>query len=150
MSRYSDQHHEHQDHDKMRTVLREGKPSHMTVASVPKPKIEYPTDAILRITTAAICGTDLHTFHGKFGSPTPPWPMGHEAIGVVIEIGKAVKTVKVGQKFVVPDLPDDGHLNLTVPTIGELAGFGFGPLLGNLGGCQGTPCSHFSAPYHHY
>jgi len=122
----------------MRAVFWEGKPFHVSVKDTPVPTIQTPDDAIVRLTTAAICGSDLHTFHGKFGSPTPPWGMGHEGIGVVVEVGDAVSTIKVGDWVIVPDSPDDGHLNLTPPTDEQQGIFGFGPILGNLGGLQGT------------
>lgn len=48
----------------MCAVVREGKPYEMVVRHVPRPKIELPEDAIVRITTAAICGSDLHVYHG--------------------------------------------------------------------------------------
>jgi len=60
------------------------------------PKIVEPTDAILRISAACVCGSDLWPYRGiqPIGKPTP---MGHEYVGVVEEIGSAVKTIKRGQ-----------------------------------------------------
>ena len=136
--------HEHHDYhhskDKMRAVVWEGKPFEMSVKSVPRPRILAKEDAIVRITTAAICGTDLHTYHGIFGSENPPWGMGHEAIGIVIEVGAATKTIKVGDRVIVPDAPADGHLDLkaSAAPLQGVTGFGFGKDFGNLGGLQGT------------
>jgi threonine dehydrogenase-like Zn-dependent dehydrogenase len=124
--------------DTMRAVFWEGKPFHVSVKDTPKPTIQTPDDAIVRLTTAAICGTDLHIFHGKFGSTTPPWGLGHEGIGIVTEVGDNVTTVKVGDWVIVPDEPDDGRLDLTPPTAEQDAFFGFGPTFGNLGGLQGV------------
>src|SRR3954468_3412553 len=61
-----------------------------------EPRIEKPTDAILRISATCVCGSDLWPYRGiqKIAQPTP---MGHEYCGVVEEVGSAVKTVKAGQ-----------------------------------------------------
>jgi threonine dehydrogenase-like Zn-dependent dehydrogenase len=63
---------------------------------VSEPKIEKPTDAIIRIAATCVCGSDLWPYRGiqKIAGPTP---MGHEYCGVVEEVGNAVKTVKPGQ-----------------------------------------------------
>lgn len=121
----------------MKSVIWEGKPFHMAVKDIPKPTIIAKDDAVVRITSAAICGTDLHTFHGIFGSSEPPWPMGHEGMGIVIETGPGCNAVKVGDRVVIPALPDDGHLNVEPPSFSDLTAFGFGPDFGNLGGTQG-------------
>jgi threonine dehydrogenase-like Zn-dependent dehydrogenase len=122
----------------MRAVVWEGKPFHVSVKDIPKPTIENPGDAIIQITTAAICGSDLHTFHGKLGSPNPPWAMGHEGVGIVIEVGDAVSNTKVGDWVIVPDIPDNGHIELAPPPSSSDALYGFGSLFGNIGGLQGT------------
>lgn len=63
---------------------------------VPEPKIEKPTDAIIRISVACVCGSDLWGYRGI--SPVKsPTPMGHEYCGVVEEVGRDVKHVKPGQ-----------------------------------------------------
>jgi threonine dehydrogenase-like Zn-dependent dehydrogenase len=122
----------------MRAVFWEGKPFHVSVKDTPKPTIQDPGDAIVRLTTGAICGSDLHTYHGLLGSPTPPWPMGHEGIGIVTEVGGNVTTVKVGDYVIIPDEPDDGHLDLAPPPLIDDSIFGFGPAFGDLGGLQGA------------
>jgi threonine dehydrogenase-like Zn-dependent dehydrogenase len=60
------------------------------------PKIVKPTDAIIRISSACVCGSDLWPYHGiqPFAQPTP---MGHEYCGIVEEVGRAVKSIKPGQ-----------------------------------------------------
>lgn len=60
------------------------------------PRIEKPTDAILRISATCVCGSDLWPYRG-IQKVTQPTPMGHEYCGVVEEVGSAVKTVKPGQ-----------------------------------------------------
>lgn len=49
----------------MKAAVWEGKPFHMTVKNWPVPRIRDPSDVVVRLTTAAICGTDLHDYHGK-------------------------------------------------------------------------------------
>jgi threonine dehydrogenase-like Zn-dependent dehydrogenase len=66
---------------------------------VPEPKILKPTDAIIRLSAACICGSDLWPFRGE-NKVTAPMNMGHEYCGIVEEVGSAVKTVRKGQ-FVV-------------------------------------------------
>jgi len=66
---------------------------------VPEPKIEKPTDAILRLAVSCVCGSDLWSYRG-IQPVTEPTPMGHEYCGYVEEVGSAVKSVKPGQ-FVV-------------------------------------------------
>jgi threonine dehydrogenase-like Zn-dependent dehydrogenase len=70
------------------------------VEDLPDPKIEEPTDALVRVTATAICGSDLHFLHGK--APLLPGdPLGHEAVGMVEEIGHDVRGVVVGDRVVV-------------------------------------------------
>src|SRR5690242_15127545 len=64
-----------------------------------EPRIVEPTDAILRVSAACVCGSDLWPYRG-IGDPTWPMPMGHEYAGIVEEVGDAVETVRPGQ-FVV-------------------------------------------------
>ncbi|HXY00530.1 MAG TPA: zinc-dependent alcohol dehydrogenase family protein [Candidatus Limnocylindrales bacterium] len=66
---------------------------------VPEPKIEKPTDAIIRLAVTCVCGSDLWSYRG-IQSVTEPTPMGHEYCGYVEEVGTAVTSVKLGQ-FVV-------------------------------------------------
>jgi threonine dehydrogenase-like Zn-dependent dehydrogenase len=70
------------------------------VQEVPDPAIAEPDDAIVRVTTASICGSDLHFFHGK--APLEPGEtIGHEAVGVVEAVGAAVERFRVGDRVVV-------------------------------------------------
>lgn len=120
----------------MRAVVWEGKPFEMATRDVPKPRIQMPEDAIIRVTSAAICGTDLHTYHGVLGSRQVPWIQGHEAIGVVVEVGSATETFKIGDRVIILCFPDSGHF-VTEPTLLSIyAGYGLGKDFGNLGGCQ--------------
>ena len=123
----------------MKAVLWEGKPYQMVVREVPRPTIQTPTDVIVRVTTAAICGTDLHTYHGLFGGSDVPYQMGHEAIGIVDQVGSSVKTLKKGDRVIIPDGYRIGDQNFIYGE-GNLSEEGFE--LQSLGGCQGKcpPC----------
>jgi threonine dehydrogenase-like Zn-dependent dehydrogenase len=70
--------------------------------TVRDPKIKEPTDALIRITASAICGTDLHFIRGTISGLEPGTILGHEAVGVIEEVGKDVRNFKVGDRVVVP------------------------------------------------
>lgn len=66
----------------------------------PRPVLREPGDAIVRITTSTICGTDLHILKGDLPSVTDGRILGHEGVGVVEEVGAAVTEFKVGEKVI--------------------------------------------------
>jgi threonine dehydrogenase-like Zn-dependent dehydrogenase len=72
------------------------------VDTVPDPKIINPRDAIIKITSTAICGSDLHIYDGFIPSMESGDILGHEFMGEVVELGSAVKNVQVGDRVVVP------------------------------------------------
>jgi threonine dehydrogenase-like Zn-dependent dehydrogenase len=72
------------------------------VDTVPDPKIENPGDAIVRITSTAICGSDLHLFDGYQPTMKVGDILGHEPMGIVEEVGKNVTRLKKGDRVVVP------------------------------------------------
>jgi threonine dehydrogenase-like Zn-dependent dehydrogenase len=70
------------------------------VEELPDPKVEEPGDAVIRITTAAICGSDLHFYHGK--APLAPGDLlGHEGAGVIEEVGSEVERFASGDRVVI-------------------------------------------------
>ncbi|HEY4603102.1 MAG TPA: zinc-dependent alcohol dehydrogenase, partial [Blastococcus sp.] len=69
---------------------------------VPDPKILNSRDAIVRITSTAICGSDLHLYNGFIPTMEPGDILGHEFMGEVVEVGPGVKNLKVGDRVVVP------------------------------------------------
>ena len=77
-------------------------PKHVKVEDVPDPKILNDGDAIVRITSTAICGSDLHLFNGFVPTMERGDILGHEFMGEIVEVGKKVKKVKVGDRVVVP------------------------------------------------
>lgn len=70
--------------------------------TVPDPRIEQPRDAIIRVTSCAICGSDLHLYDGYVPSMTPGDILGHEFMGEVMEVGPGNSRLKVGDRVVVP------------------------------------------------
>ena len=68
---------------------------------VPDPTIQDPADAIVRITSSAICGTDLHMIRGTFAGMEPGTILGHEAVGVVEELGPMVRNFDIGDRVIV-------------------------------------------------
>jgi len=77
------------------------------IENVPDPRIEEPTDAVIRVTRACICGSDLWPYQSLKESDGAR-VMGHEAIGVVEDVGREVRTVKVGDVVVMPFAFSDG------------------------------------------
>lgn len=74
----------------------------VVVQEMPDPEIEEPTDAIIKITSTAICGSDLHLYEVMTPFMEKDDIMGHEPMGIVQEVGSKVKNVKVGDRVVVP------------------------------------------------
>ncbi|KAM3093420.1 zinc-dependent alcohol dehydrogenase [Phormidesmis sp. 146-12] len=72
------------------------------VDNVPDPKILNPRDAIVKITSTAICGSDLHLYDGYIPSMQSGDIMGHEFMGEIVELGSAVKNLSIGDRVVVP------------------------------------------------
>jgi threonine dehydrogenase-like Zn-dependent dehydrogenase len=77
-------------------------PKHLKIENVPDPKILNQSDAIVRITSTAICGSDLHLFNGFMPTMERGDILGHEFMGEVVEVGKKVRKLKVGDRVVVP------------------------------------------------
>lgn len=84
----------------MKAVVYKG-PFEVAVEEVEDPTIQEPTDVIVRITSTAICGSDLHMYEGRTDA-TPGITFGHENMGIVEEIGSGVTTVAVGDRVVMP------------------------------------------------
>ena len=77
--------------------------------TVREPKIKQPTDALIRITASAICGTDLHFIRGTLSGMKPGTILGHEAVGVIEEVGKDVRNLRKGDRVVVPSTIGCGY-----------------------------------------
>ena len=79
------------------------------VKNVPDPEIRNPRDAIVKITTTAICGSDLHLYDGYIPAMEKGDILGHEFMGEIVEVGKEVTNLKKGDRVVVPFTISCGH-----------------------------------------
>ena len=85
----------------MRAMVYRG-PYKVRVEEKDMPSIEHPNDAIVRVEMAAICGSDLHLYHGMMPDTRVGMTFGHEFIGVVEEVGPSVRSLKRGDRVMVP------------------------------------------------
>jgi threonine dehydrogenase-like Zn-dependent dehydrogenase len=85
----------------MKALVWHGK-SDVRCDNVPDPKIEEPTDVIIKVTSTCICGSDLHLYDMYLPAMKPGDILGHEPMGEVVEVGKAVTKFKKGDRIVVP------------------------------------------------
>ncbi|MDK6862875.1 zinc-dependent alcohol dehydrogenase [Nosocomiicoccus ampullae] len=85
----------------MKAVTYQGH-KNMEVREVNDPTIEESTDVIIKITASGICGSDLHLYHQGDLFMEPGFVIGHEPMGIVEEVGKDVKTLKKGDRVVIP------------------------------------------------
>ena len=127
--------------------------------SVRDPKLEDATDAIVRLTASAICGTDLHMVRGTFPGMVPGTILGHEGVGIVEEVGKGVRNFKVGDRVIIPSTIACGNCAYcregyyaqcdTANPNGKTAGTAFfgGPKL--TGPFQGLQAEYARVPYAH-
>ena len=85
----------------MKALTWHGK-SDIRYESVPDPEIEHPEDVIIKVTACAICGSDLHIYNGVIPEMHSGDVLGHETMGEVVETGKDVRSLRVGDRVVVP------------------------------------------------
>src|SRR5678815_3373397 len=85
----------------MKAVCWNGK-KNVRVEQVPDPQILDPRDAIVQVTSTAICGSDLHLYNGLIPAMEKGDVLGHEFMGEVVEVGSGVQKLKVGDRVVVP------------------------------------------------
>ncbi|HZH04175.1 MAG TPA: zinc-dependent alcohol dehydrogenase [Myxococcaceae bacterium] len=85
----------------MRALTYDG-PYRVKVRNKPEPKIEHPQDGIVKVTTAAICGSDLHLLHGLIPDTRIGFTFGHEFTGIVEELGPGARGVKKGDRVMLP------------------------------------------------
>lgn len=92
----------------VKALTWQGKRS-VSVETVPDPQIQVPTDAIIRVTSTAICGSDLHLYEVLGPFMTPGDIIGHEPMGIVEEVGSGVTNLAVGDRVVIPFNVACGH-----------------------------------------
>lgn len=117
---------------------------------VPDPQILKPTDAIVKIDTTTICGTDLHILKGDVPAVTEGRILGHEGVGHVVEVGEAVGNVKVGDRVVVSCVSACGRCiycrqGVYSHCLDEEGASGIGWILGHL--IDGTQAEYVRAPF---
>lgn len=112
---------------KMKAVRWEGMDFSVSVKDVEIPKIIDSLDAIVRLTSAAICGSDLHTYRGRL-TTKHPLTFGHENMGIVEEVGSDVTTLKKGDRVLVSsaiaEVTDNGEIGQGLPN--EPISYGIG------------------------
>ncbi|OYD09639.1 alcohol dehydrogenase family protein [Paludifilum halophilum] len=134
----------------MKAVTFHG-PGHVRVETVEDPRIQEPADAIVRVTTGAICGSDLHLYHGTIPGLLPGSVIGHEYVGVVEEVGAQVTAFRPGDRVV-------GAFHVACGKCGSCRRslynqcqhggvLGYGVAFGNL---QGTQAEYARIPYADY
>ena len=92
----------------MKALVYNG-PGRRAWEDVPDPAIRVPTDAIVRIDSSTICGTDLHILKGDVPEVKPGTILGHEAVGTVVEVGAAVTTLAAGDRVLVSCITSCGR-----------------------------------------
>jgi alcohol dehydrogenase len=92
----------------MRAVIYIG-PGAVALADVPSPAIVEASDALVKVTLAGICGTDLHVVRGDFPGIEPGTVVGHEFVGEVVEVGRDVRRLRPGDKVMSSDFTACGH-----------------------------------------
>ena len=137
----------------MKAVVYQG-PGDVAVTDVPDARIEDPNDILVRITTTNICGSDLHMYEGRKSFETGR-TFGHENMGQVIEVGDAVRKVKVGEYVVLPFNVSCGFCKncergltnycLTMQPEPSLAGAAFG--FADMGPYQGGQAELLRVPF---
>src|SRR5699024_5627047 len=131
------------------------RPFEVEVQDVPDRRVESPTDVVVRITTSAICGSDLHMYEGRTDAE-PGIVFGHENMGVVEDVGSGVATVRRGDRVVLPFNVACGFcgncrtgksaccLTVNPPGAGGASGYaGIGPYTGG-------PAEYLRVPFAHY
>jgi alcohol dehydrogenase len=133
----------------MKALVYKG-PGQKAWEDVPNPKIQKPTDVIVKIETTTICGTDLHILKGDVPAVEPGRILGHEGVGTVIEIGSAVTGLVIGDRVIISCISACGHCDyckqgVFAHCLGEEGAPGIGWILGHL--IDGTQAEFVRVPY---
>jgi alcohol dehydrogenase len=122
-----------------------GGPGKREWKDVPKPEIKDPTDAIVRVTAVTICGTDLHILKGDVPEVEPGRILGHEAVGVVEQIGASVTGLKPGDRVLISCISACGRCQYCrTGSYGQCLGGG-GWILGHL--VDGVQAEYVRVPF---
>jgi alcohol dehydrogenase len=129
--------------DRMKALVYHG-PGKKAWEDVPRPAIKDTTDAIVRITTSTICGTDLHILKGDLPAVTDGRILGHEGIGIVESVGSAVTSVRQGERVLISCVTSCGKCEYCRKGMYSHCRFG-GWILGNT--IDGTQAEYVRIPH---
>src|ERR1700754_2347172 len=130
----------------MKALVYQG-PAKKEWRDVPDAAIQEPTDAVVRVDTTTICGTDLHILHGDVPAVTEGRILGHEAVGTVTAVGDGVKSFAVGDRVLVPAITKCGrcaYCQQGMPSHCQTVG-GIGWIFGHL--IDGTQAESVRVPF---
>jgi alcohol dehydrogenase len=127
-----------------------GGPGEKSWSEVPDPEIRHPGDAILRVDTTTICGTDLHILKGDVPAVEAGRVLGHEGVGTIMQAGSSVTGLKPGDRVIISCIKSCGHCpncraGLYSHCLGEEGRAGIGWVLGHL--IDGTQAELVRIPY---
>lgn len=133
----------------MKALIYHG-PGDKTWSDAPEPRILQPGDAIVRIETTTICGTDLHILKGDVPAVMPGRILGHEGVGTVVETGSGVHDLTAGDRVLISCIKSCGHcpncrIGLYSHCLGEEGESGIGWVFGHL--IDGTQAEFVRVPY---
>ncbi|WP_026554408.1 zinc-dependent alcohol dehydrogenase family protein [Arthrobacter sp. 35W] len=133
----------------MKALIYHG-PGDKSWADAPDPQLASQSDAIIRVDTTTICGTDLHILKGDVPAVQPGRILGHEGVGTVVETGSAVHGVAVGDRVLISCIKSCGHCpncrtGLYSHCLGGEGQSGIGWVLGHL--IDGTQAEYVRIPY---
>ncbi|MFD2078734.1 alcohol dehydrogenase [Actinopolymorpha cephalotaxi] len=128
----------------MKALVYDG-PGRRAWREVPKPELEQDSDAIVRVDTVTICGTDLHILNGDVPEVEPGRVFGHEAVGTVEQVGSAVRMIRPGDRVLVSCISACGRCRYCrTGAFGQCLGGG-GWMLGHL--VDGTQAEYVRVPF---
>ncbi|WP_129658281.1 zinc-dependent alcohol dehydrogenase family protein [Rothia halotolerans] len=133
----------------MKALVYEG-PGKKDWKEVPDPRIQQPTDVIVRMEATTICGTDLHILKGDVPAVTPGRILGHEGIGVVTEVGDGVAGLEEGDRVILACVSSCGRCSyckqgLNSHCLAEEGASGIGWIFGHL--IDGTQAEYVRVPF---
>ena len=133
----------------MRALVYHG-PGNKAWEEVPDPELRSPTDAIVRVDTTTICGTDLHILKGDVPAVTDGRILGHEGVGTITQVGSAVTGLQVGDRVIISCISACGscsycHQNLPSHCLADEGVSGVGWILGHL--VDGTQAEYVRIPF---
>ena len=133
----------------MKALVYHG-PGEKSWTDVPDPQIQNPTDIIVRVDTTTICGTDLHILKGDVPAVTPGRILGHEGVGIIVEVGSSVTQLAVGDNVIISCIKSCGHCSfcqqgIFAHCLGDEGASGIGWVFGHL--IDGTQAEYVRVPY---